>query len=149
MCNSIQQQLSRVEDIDLQISQLMAPIKDQLNKLEEERKLENEKLEMVILDEAREALETKDYNCGTANIEAEGVKIKVEVCKNVKYDQDRMRDVEALIRIAGKNPEDYITYKRGVSEDVFKGFPEEIQKAFLTARTVTPSKPKITFERKS
>ena len=97
---------------------------------------------------AAEQFKDKDYGCGTANLETPSLKIKCVVSKKVKWDEGELRKIAEQIRASGNNPENFIKYKLSVSEAAFKGFSPEIQEAFVPARSVEPSAPKITIERK-
>ena len=144
----IQKHLTKVEAIDVEINKLQATIADQLNSLKEKRIAANALLEDAIIKEADEQLSDKDYGCGTANIETEFAKIKVVVRKGVKWDEFKLREVANSIKAAGQDPEAYIKYKMSVSETAYKNFEPEIQNVFKEARTVQPSKPSISYERK-
>ena len=147
MCN-IEKAIEKVEAMQNQIDLLQKPIAEELFKLQKLKDEAEEKANELIYKSCISDLQGNDYGCGTANIETPQYKIKTVVSKNVKWDEQELRNVANQIRSAGQDPETYITYKLSVSETNFKKFPESIQAAFYPARTVEPSAPKITWERK-
>lgn len=147
--SNLEKLIANVEDVDLKINALKQTIAEELKSLEKSRADAVSKLDEEIIKEASEQLSDKDYGCGTANIELDNIKIKVEVKKTVKWDEKYLREnIEPLIKAAGREPEDFIKYKRSVGETDFKAFNDDMKRMFMPARTVTPSKPKITMERK-
>ena len=129
--------LSDLSDIDYRIEEL----KRQRSALETD-------LNDFIGSDVAQQLESKDYGCGTANVETNDFKVKVVVSKKVKWNQPQLAGIYAQIQASGENPADYIKVSYDVSETAYKAWPEKISKAFEPARTVEASKPKITFERK-
>ena len=146
--NDIQKHLATVEGIDAEISALQATIADKLQELALKRDAANEVLEAEIMKEANAQLSQKDYGCGTANIEIGNTKIKIEVRKKVKWDQDKLQIVKSQILAANKNPADYLKEELKVSETKYDNFPDDIRAVFEPARTVEPAKPMIKYERK-
>jgi hypothetical protein len=83
---------------------------------------------------------------GTHYTDSQGRKVRIEVPKQVEWDQDGLRQIARTIRQKmGEAPEDYIEYKLFVPENRYKAWPSTIQSMFEPARTVSPGKPKITF----
>jgi hypothetical protein len=83
---------------------------------------------------------------GTHWTDSQGRKVRVEVPKQVEWNQDGLRQIAKAIRQKmGEPPEEYIEYKLFVPENRYKAWPSTIQAMFDTARTVSPGKPKITF----
>ena len=137
MANDIDILLSSIEELTSQIDNLTA----------EKKRLESTVSE-IVTDGVRAQLDANDYGCGTANISTDTYNIKVVVSKDVKYDQAMLADLFDRIKESGQDPLEYIKVKYDVSEAAYKNWPSNISSAFEPARTVTPSKPKITFERK-
>lgn len=148
MTKDIDAMIGEVNLYDQQIFDLQQTIADKVHALTQARNEAKEKLDLEITKLAMKELKGKDYGCGTANIETPLYKIKTVVSKSVKWDEDILRRIAGQIKEAGQDPEVYIKYKLSVSETAFKSFPEPIQQAFIPARTVEPSSPKITIERK-
>lgn len=139
---------SEIDKIDQQISDLQKPIAEKVFALQKEKQILEDDLNQQVYLASRDQLINNDYGCGTANIETASFKFKTVVSKGVKWDEDVLRQIANQIRSAGQDPETYIKYKLSVSETDFKKFPENIKQAFVPARTVEPSKPKITWEKK-
>ncbi len=137
MANNLDNLLSSLEAIHLKL--------DELKK--EKVQLESALAESVSQDVSAQ-LADKDYGCGTANIQTDSFKLKVVISKDVKYDQAKLADLFDKIKESGDDPFEYIKVKYDVSETAYKNWPSNIRQAFEPARTVEPSKPKITFERK-
>ena len=147
--SEIQKHLSEVEGLNLKVSKLAASIADDMSVLEKQLKIAHDNLEEAVLAEAEGQLSEKDYGCGTANIESDLMKIKVVVKKKIKWDEGYIqKNIEPLIKQAGKDPEQFVKYKRSVSETDYKNFDDEMKRVFEPARTVEPSNPSITYERK-
>lgn len=145
---TIEKLIGEVDKLDVEIFELNQTIADRVAGLQNKKAEVKELLDKEIYSQCAEQLADKDYGCGTANIETTLFKIKTTVSKKVKWDEALLRNVADDIRLAGRDPEVYIKYKLSVSETAFKGFPDNIQQAFLPARSVEPSAPKITIERK-
>lgn len=113
-------------------------------KMEELKKQEQDLVFEIVethQNQIKEGLATKDYGCGTVNIG----NLKIEVAKNVHWNQEGLAKLFAQIRDAGRDPSEYIKQKYDVSEASFKAWPSDIKEAFTPLRVVTPSKPKITI----
>lgn len=80
----------------------------------------------------REALAEKDEPFGTVNIGP----VKFTVAKTVKWDQDGLKAIHDDIVSNGADPAEYMTVKYVVKEAAFKNWPDAIQNAFISARTV-------------
>jgi len=148
MTQNIETLVSEIESINTQIFELQKPINDQVFALNQKKQEAQDKLNKEVFLATAPQLQENDYHCGTANLETANFKFKTVVSKKVSWDEDVLRGVANTIRAAGRDPEEFIKYKLSVSETDFKKFPEEIQNAFLPARTVEPSKPVITYVRK-
>lgn len=133
---NIKEKLTEIEAIDEKISEF-------LNK----KKSIQDEIDAMVISKAHDELAAKPYGCGTVNLEIDGVKTKVVVRKTVKWDEDYLkRFIEPMIEEAGRDPEEYIKYKRSVSENSYKNFNDDMKKIFEPARTVHPSKPTISYE---
>lgn len=144
----MQNLINQIEEIDNRIADLMKHIDGRIKALKDEKSKIEKELNEAVIQEASEKLKSKNYGCGTVNIEEGDFKIKVTVSKKVKWDNEKLSDIEELIRKGGQNPENFIKCTRTVNENSYKDFTDDIKKVFEPARTVEPSKPKITIERK-
>lgn len=133
------------------LDNLLSSIEDITQKIEA---LKNEKAQLEatlaesIAGDVRSQLVDKEYGCGTATIETDAFKVKVVIAKKVEYDQAKLASLFDQIKESGDNPLEYLKVKYDVSETAYKNWPSGIRAAFEPARTVEPSKPKITIERK-
>ena len=84
-------------------------------------------------------------NPGTYNLESDGVKIKAVIGKTVKWDQAKLATIHDRIAGSGDDPKQYMTPEYKISENSYKGWPEQIKNVFIPARTVTPTKPRFEF----
>lgn len=116
----------------LEIKSKIAALKKEQQDLEDQFLLENK--------EALAELELKEYGCGTVNLEVSGHKVKIEVKKSVKWDNDLL---SGKYKELGESADKFIKCKYDISETAYKGWKEEIKKYFEDARTVTPSKPTL------
>lgn len=69
--------------------------------------------------------------------------IRIEVPKNVAWDQAKLAAAIETIRSWGENPTDYVETKLSVSESSYKAWPPAIRDLFTPARTVKPGKKKF------
>lgn len=73
--------------------------------------------------------------------------IRIEVPKNISWDQGKLARAIETIRIWGENPADYVETKLSVSETSYKAWPPAIRDLFTPARTVKPGKTKFEIAR--
>lgn len=69
--------------------------------------------------------------------------IRIEVPKNVAWDQAKLAAAIETIRGWGENPADYVDTKLSVSETSYNAWPPAIRDLFTPARTVKPGKKKF------
>ena len=69
--------------------------------------------------------------------------IRIEVPKNVAWDQAKLAAAIETILGWGENPADYVDTKLSVSETSYKAWPPAIRDLFTPARTVKPGKKKF------
>lgn len=106
------------------------------------------KLRSNLADEIAGQLSSNEYGCGTVNFDTDTFMLKAVVSKKVAWDQDKLSLIYEEIESFGDNPKKYIKRELKVSETAYKGWSDAIKSAFEPARTVTPSEPKISYERK-
>jgi len=140
--------INELEGLNSEIHALNQTIAAPLFELNQKKREAQAKFDLEAAKLATEQLCGKDYGCGTANIETALNKIKVVVSKKVKWDEAELRKVMDKIKAAGRDPEEFIKVKLSVSETEFKKFPDAIQAEFVPARSVEPSAPVVTYERK-
>jgi hypothetical protein len=85
---------------------------------------------------------------GTAHFADGAYDVKVEIRKNVSWDQAKLIEACSKLEAAGHDATEYVTTKIEVAESRFKGWPASIQSLFVPARTTRPEKPKITLARR-
>lgn len=116
------------------------------------KKLEHKKAELEILkreiallegdiylatkDAINEAYRAKGSAYGTVHVNG----ITVTIPKKVTWDQAKLADMYAKIKLGNENPGDYIKVSYDVSETKYNAWPEAIRAAFDEARTVQPGK---------
>jgi len=148
MSQQIEKLIAEVEGFNQEIFALNQTIADKVYALNEKKSKAQEALNTEIAKAAHKELVDKEYGCGTANIETPQFKIKAVVSKKVKWDEKQLHTIKNQIIASGQNPALYIKEKLSVSETSYKDFPDSVKEVFLPARTVEPSAPKITYERK-
>ena len=144
----VEELIQQINQIDNNIIEVKKPIMKEVNELEEQRHNLKEILDAEIVKMTKPKFKQKDYGCGTISIDTENFKIKTVIKKTVKWDEEKLKDVEKLIREGGQDPENFVKYKRSVLEASYKNFTDDIKVAFEPARSVEPSKPSISIERK-
>jgi len=124
-----------IHNMDAQIKDLQA------------RKSELERQLLGNLDnEIKAQVADKEYGCGTATVNLEDCRLKINIPKKVKWDQNELEALVQKIQDSGDNPRDYIKVKYEVPETAYKNWPERIQQAFEPARRVEQGKPTIKIE---
>lgn len=116
-------------------------VKAEIAALEEKKKL----LEETYISERADAMNVladNEYGCGTTSWEENGHTVKIEVKKNVKWDNAMLKEKYKQL---GVDADNYIDVKMSVSETNFKKWDNKIKTFFEPARTVTPTKPYITI----
>ena len=83
---------------------------------------------------------------GTLSLFLDGVEVKQNLPKIVKWDQCILKGLWEKIKASGDKPENYMDQKFNISETAYGKFPDGIKKAFDPAREVKTGKPKLTFE---
>lgn len=96
------------------------------------------------LTDATTQLATERKDTGTANLVQNGVTVKVEIGKKVKWDQPKL--MAALNNFPPDEAKHYAKVTLEVSETKFKAAPPAIQAALSDARTVETETPKFTFK---
>lgn len=120
----------------------------QIAEIKRQRDSLQSQLQSLIQSDVNSQLTDKDYGCGTANVDTGEYKVKVVVSKKVTWDQAQLAGLYDRIKASGENPLEYLKVKYDVPETAYKNWPSVIQTEFEGARTVEPSTPKISFERK-
>lgn len=134
-------------DLNAVIADLSA-IEFQLEEIKNKRERIVQELTALTQSEVESQLQLKEYNCGTANLETDNYNLKIVVGKKVKWDGDKLAQLYDRIKESGDNPKEYMKVILEVAESKFKNWPSHIQDAFVEARTVEKSTPRITYERK-
>lgn len=145
---NIETMINQVEKFNQEIYDLEQTIADKKGAIVKKRNEMQELLDAEIAKEVEPQMSTKDYGCGTVNIDTGAFKIKTTVRKTVKWDEKALFEIRKKIIEAGENPSAYIKEKLSVSETAYNDFDPDIQKVFEPAREVIPSKPSIKIERK-
>lgn len=148
MTQILENAIAEIDELNNKIFELNSTIAPALATLNGKKQELQSQMDEEISKIAARELASKQYGCGTANLETSMHKIKVVVSKKIKWDEKQLKNISEQIRTSGQDPEVYIKYKLSVSETAYKGFPENIQAVFEPAREVMPNKPKITIERK-
>lgn len=108
----------------------------QQNALKKEERL----LKTEITEMCEEELAKKDF--GVVSVKAERNKIVFNTPKQVKWDQEKLKEVYNQIQ----NPEQYITIEYDVPESRFKAWPSDLQDIFVSARTVSKGSVSVKIE---
>jgi len=112
-----------------------------------QRKDIQSKLDEKVLELANAELATKEYGCGTVNLQEGNYKFKVVVSKKVKWDNSQLERIHQEIKDSGVDPSAYLKVSYTVNENNYKAWGDNIQGYFEPARTVEVTKPTIKIER--
>lgn len=91
----------------------------------------------------RKALE-KEY--GVVNVVIDGITVKHDIGKRVKWDQAKLKSVMERITASGSDPAEYIKVELKVEERKYSAWPKAIKDIFVDARTTEPGPVKVSFE---
>lgn len=92
----------------------------------------------------RRDAEKKPY--GMINVEFQGVRIKHDQPKKVKWDEKKLAAIVEKIKASNADPAEYVKINYKVEERKYTNWPSEIRKIFEPARTTETGTPKVTFE---
>lgn len=92
----------------------------------------------------RRDAESKHY--GIINVEFQGVRIKHDQPKRVKWDESKLAAIVEKIKASNADPAEYVKINYKVEERKYTNWPSEIRKIFEPARTTETGTPKVTFE---
>lgn len=96
---------------------------------------------------AARAVQGKDT--GTVRFEDGAVTIVADLSRIVEWDQAQLAALVERIRAGGEDPFEYVEISFKVSERKYAAWPENIRKAFTSARTVRTAKPAFRLTLKS
>ena len=92
----------------------------------------------------RRDAESKHY--GIINVEFQGVRIKHDQPKRVKWDESKLAAIVEKIKASNADPAEYVKINYKVEERKYSAWPREMKEIFLPARTTELGTPKVTFE---
>lgn len=130
---SLKELLEQKAQIETKLEEISRPLMNNLTKINDQ------------INELALKLLTEPNNPGTYNLETDGVKVKAVIGKTVKWDQTKLATLYDRIAGSGDDPHQYMARELKISENAYKGWPEQIKNVFIPARTVTPTKPKFEF----
>ncbi len=81
---------------------------------------------------------------GTINLKDDGLSIKCELSKRVKWDQEVLATIRMRIAGSGQNPDIYMQPEYKIKEAAYSTWPPAERAEFDKARTVSTDKPKYT-----
>ena len=116
-------------------------IEDEIKFLKDQLALVEEEIEDRFIDSAAEIM---GGPIGTAVIDVDGTKLKIEVTKRVAWDQDLLKDLGR--KLPPEIRENILSIKFNVTESTYKNVSDpELKSQLDEARIVSPSKPKFTI----
>lgn len=130
---NLKELLEQKAQIETKIQEITQPLQENLTKIGDQ------------INEIAMKLLQDPNNPGTYNLETDGVKVKATIGKTVKWSQTTLGLIWERIAASGDEPRQYMTPEYKISENSYKGWPDQIRNVFLPARTVTPTKPKFEF----
>lgn len=118
-------------------------VKSKLDQVKERMSSIDEKISELVGGEFNASRKAQDKHFGALTINIDGVDVKQTVPKTVKWDQDRLSEIEAELAKSGIDPNGFITVKRSVSEATFNKMNRDQRDYFSDARTEKAGSPKI------
>lgn len=92
----------------------------------------------------RRDAEGKPY--GIVNVEYQGVRIKHDQLKRVKWNEKKLASIVEQIKDSNADPGEYVKIKYSVEERKYTNWPKHIRDIFEPARTTDLGAVKVTFE---
>lgn len=105
----------------------------------------DEQIDVIIGEPIAQARLVQGKDTGVINIRIDGVTVKHDLPKRVKWDQDKLATLVAAIKKAGDDPDRYVVTSYNIPETKYGTFPDAVKNAFAPARTVETGKAKISF----
>jgi hypothetical protein len=99
-------------------------------------------------DRAAEARRAAGKDTGTIRLSDGEVEIVADLPKKVRWDQPKLAEAVATLRVWGEDPSDYVATELRVPEARFNAWPPRIRAMFEPARTVAAGRPSYSLERK-
>lgn len=128
---------SAIAELDLEaISLLLEDAKGLSSAATKVSRALQEEVEARLKDQITEAYLAKGEDTGTIHLSAEGQHVEVTRPKKVEWDQAIVGKIIDRIRLAGDNPDEYVTTTYTVSEKAYSVWPSFIRAEFEPARTV-------------
>ena len=92
----------------------------------------------------RRDAEDKPY--GVVNVEYQGVRIKHDQPKRVKWDETMLAEIVEKIKASNADPSEYVKINYRVEERKYSAWPNQIKNIFAPARTTELGPVKVSFE---
>lgn len=92
----------------------------------------------------RRDAEDKPY--GVVNVEYQGVRIKHDQPKRVKWDETMLAEIVEKIKASSADPSEYVKISYKVEERKYSAWPTQIKEIFAPARTTELGTAKVSFE---
>jgi len=124
------------------IEEIQAQIADKKKQLDATHNL----IDLRLADKTKAALLTSGKDTGIVHIHVEDLDVTAEIKKTVKWDQPAL--LKAFDSLPQETAKHYCSMELKIDERKYTNAPPDIQKAFLPARTVTPSTPKYSLSKK-
>ena len=105
----------------------------------------DEQIDGIIGKPIAQARLVQGKDTGVINLQIDGVTVKHDLPKKVKWDNKILTALVIAIKKAGEDPDRYVDTSYKIPEKRYGTFPDAIKNAFAPARTVEAGKAKITF----
>ena len=132
-------------DTTIKLCERIISLKLQEAALAKERKRFESELLQIKDNELKTALDS-DYGTGSKTFTDGDYKIKINVPKNVSWNQETLDMICQNIDASGDDSREYVEVKLNISETKYKAMPSYIKKAFEPARSVKAGNASITIE---
>ena len=105
----------------------------------------DEQIDGIIGEPIAKARLVQGKDTGIINLQIDGVTVKHDLPKRVKWDNKILTTLVAAIKKAGDDPDRYVDTAYKIPEKRYGTFPDPIKNAFAPARTVEAGKAKVSF----
>lgn len=141
-----QRQKDLYATIEPELNAINATIEPEMNAISDKLKVIEEQIAATINPIAAMNRQTLKKDTGAIDFILEGIHIRHEVPKRVKWNQPMLAGIAARIAQDGGNPAEYIRTEYKVMEKSYSAWPQFIKDVFEPARTVEHGAPTVTFE---
>lgn len=145
----LKQLLRQKEQLKAASQALLAKIEPEMLRIENQITAIDEQIETFLEPIIKANRQSLQKDTGIITFEVQGVEVKHDLPKRVKWDQIKLAATVKRITDSGADPSEYVKISYEVPESKYKAWPQAIKDIFVDARTLELGKPKLAFSVKA